>query len=85
MEERSEQNVMLYSRSKLEITGVCDVFEFSECNVELTLKDGCLGIEGKDLKIDYFSSDTGKVSIHGSVDALFYYSKGPLAKKKRKN
>lgn len=84
MEQNTEQNVFLYSRKRLEITGVCDVCEFTENTVEMTLPDGFLGIDGEELKIDYFSSDTGKVAIHGTISALTYYGKATHSKKGKK-
>ncbi|MBQ4067028.1 MAG: YabP/YqfC family sporulation protein [Clostridia bacterium] len=84
MESKVEQNVFLYSRSRLEISGVLDVCEFTELSVELSLEDGYLGIDGEELKIDYFSSDSGKVTVHGSVSAITYYQKSSFSKKKKR-
>lgn len=84
MDQNTEQNVYLYSRKRIELTGVSDVCEFTENSVEMTLADGYIGIDGEDLKIDYFSSDTGKVAIHGLVSAVTYYGKAPHQKKAKK-
>ena len=84
MEQNTEQNVYLYSRKRIELTGITDVCEFTENTVEMTLPDGYVGIDGEDLKIDYFSSDTGKVSIHGLICAVTYYGKAPHSKKTKK-
>lgn len=78
-----EQNVFLYSGKRIEISGVTDVFELTDSSVELTLEEGCLGIDGEDLRIEYFSADTNKACIIGTVRGLQYYSK-PLASKKKK-
>lgn len=85
MEEKREQNVFLYSRSKLELTGISDVCEFCESSVEMAVDEGFIGVDGRDLKIEYFSSDSGKVCIHGEICAIVYYSKGVLQKKKKKS
>ena len=84
MEQNTDQNVYLYSRKRIELTGITDVCEFTENTVEMTLHDGYLGIDGEDLKIDYFSSDTGKVAIHGLICAVTYYGKAPNSKKAKK-
>ena len=84
MEEKKEQNVYLYSRSRLELSGILDVCEFCESTVELALNDGFLAVDGDELKIDYFSSDTGKVMIHGNIVGIVYYSKSPSCKKNKK-
>ena len=83
-EKQAEQNVFLYSRSRLELTGIVDVCEFTGRSVEMTLKEGFLGVDGEGLKIDYFNSESGKVSIHGCVTALTYYSKAQISKKQKK-
>ncbi len=86
MEEKySEQNVFLYSRNRLELTGIVDVCEFTGSSVEMTLQDGYLGVDGEGLKIDYFNSDSGKVAIHGCVSTLMYYSKAQSSKKQKKS
>lgn len=84
MDQNAEQNVFLYSRKRIELTGITDVCEFTENTVEMTLPDGYVGIDGKELKIDYFSSDTGKVCIHGLISAVTYYGKAPNQKKSKK-
>ncbi len=84
MDQNIEQNVFLYSRKRIELTGITDVCEFTENTVEMTLTDGYVGIDGEELKIDYFSSDTGKVSIHGLISAVTYYGKAPHSKKSKK-
>lgn len=85
MEQRTEQNVFLYSRSKLEISGVCDVFELTEGSVELTLEDGCMGIDGEELRIDYFNCESKKVLIHGTINGICYYKKSGTKKKNKKH
>lgn len=86
MEEKTEQNLFLYSKKRLEITGIADVLEFTENSLELALSsEGYLGIDGEDLKIDYFSTDSGKVCIHGNICGMFYYGKAQSSKKLKKH
>lgn len=85
MEEKAEQNLFLYSRKRLELTGITDVLEFTENTLELSLNEGYLGIDGEDLKIDYFSTDSGKVCIHGNICGMFYYGKSQSSKKQKKH
>ena len=85
MDKAAEQNVYLYQRNRLEITGVIDVCEFTPNAVELTLEDGYLGVDGDCLKIDYFSADSKKVLICGTVNGIVYYNKAILKKRKKKN
>ena len=78
------QNVLLFDRKRLEISGVVDVREFSEISVEITLDDGYLGVDGNDLKIMNFSSDSGNILITGTVDAITYYTRALSCKKRKK-
>ncbi len=78
MENTREQNIFLSDRKILEITGVCDVSSLSEDEVEMSLADGALSVEGKELKIDSFSSETGKIRIVGEVAAITYFDRSPL-------
>ena len=57
------QNVFLYDRKKLEMTGISDVSAFSDTSVEMTYGGGMIAIDGTDLKIDSFSSETGHICI----------------------
>ena len=80
MENTREQNIFLSGRKVLEITGVCDVSALSEDEVEMSLSDGALSVEGKELKIDSFSSETGKIRIVGEVDSITYFER-PLLRR----
>ena len=46
MDQIAEQNVYLYSRKRIELTGITDVCEFTENCVEMTLSEGYVGIDG---------------------------------------
>ena len=52
--------------------------------MELTLDDGCMGIDGEDLRIDYFNCETGKVSVHGTVNGSVFYNSQLFSKKHKK-
>ena len=47
-----EQNIFLYNRHELLLSGIIDVCEFCEASVEMTIADGFVGVDGEDLKID---------------------------------
>lgn len=82
--ERREQNVFLYDRKKLEMSGVCDVLAFSDTELEMALDDGCVAVDGEELKIESFSAGSGKLSIVGKVNAVSYYGKSPVKQSKSK-
>ena len=75
-----EQNVFLYNRKKLEMTGVRDVSSLTEDCVEMTLSEGGAAVDGEDLKIESFSSETGKIIITGNISAVSYFEKSFMKK-----
>ena len=77
-----EQNVKLYNRKSIELTGISDVTAFSDSMVEAEYSDGCIAIEGIDLKIEEFSSETGLLKVCGVVNGFFYFS---CMRKNKKN
>ncbi len=82
MEQLNGHNIQLTERKILEMTGIADVSALSPDAVEMTLAGdgGCVGVDGDDLKIDSFSSETGKIRITGEVAAITYYGKSALKK-----
>ena len=74
------QNIFLYDRKKLEMTGLSDVSAFSDTSVEMSYSGGMIAVEGTDLKIDSFSSETGHICITGVVSSFCYYGKAPSQK-----
>ena len=85
--EHREQNIFLYDRQKLEMTGVTDVLSFSDTSLEMSLEDGCIAVDGENLKIESFSSGSGKLLVSGKVSDISYFGKSPTkqnkARKKR--
>lgn len=74
------QNIFLYDRKKLEMTGISDVSAFSDTSVEMSYSGGMIAVEGTDLEIDSFSSETGHICITGVVSSFCYYGKAPSQK-----
>ena len=74
------QNVFLYDRKKLEMTGITDVSAFSDTSVVMSYSGGMIAVDGTDLKIDSFSSETGHICITGVVNSFCYYGKAPSQK-----
>ncbi len=79
-EATQAQNIFLYDRKKLEMTGIADVSAFSDTSVEMSYSGGMIAVEGTDLKIDSFSSETGHICITGVVNSFCYYGKAPSQK-----
>ncbi len=79
-----EQNIFLYDREKLEMTGVTDVLAFSDTSLEMSLEDGCVAVDGENLKIESFSAGSGKLFVTGKVSDISYYGKSPVKQGKSK-
>ena len=62
------------------MTGIADVSAFSDTSVEMSYSGGMIAVEGTDLKIDSFSSETGHICITGVVNSFCYYGKAPSQK-----
>ena len=77
-----EHNVFMSDRTKMELTGIDDVESFTDTSVIATSSLGSIAIEGENIKIENFSSDTGILTVKGNFDSLCYF--GNSDKKKRR-
>lgn len=76
-----EQSVFLTDRSKLELTGICDVESFTDTSVIAVSVLGNISIEGEEIKIESFSVESGRLVIVGKFDSFCYF--GKQTKKRR--
>ena len=72
MQEANGQNILLYDRKRFEATGIKDVIAFSDESVEMALEEGCLAVDGNELKIESFSSESGKINVTGNVSGISF-------------
>ena len=70
-----KQNVCLFSRSRMELSGIREVESFTETAITLDSVLGMIAIEGKNLKIESFSAEKGELYINGEFDGMYYYGK----------
>ena len=75
------QNVFMYSRSHVELDGISDVESFTDTCVIAVSSLGSISIDGEELKIESFSTDTGKLVVNGKLDGFCYF--GREASRKR--
>lgn len=75
VEAAPQHNISILDRKKAEISGILEVGSFEDTAIELTCDFGTLSIEGEGLKIDSFSAETGRITVSGTVNALFYWEK----------
>ena len=74
MEAKPAGNLFLYDRTRLEITGVENVESFTDVSVVLHSNAGDLSIEGENLHIDQFSTESGNLTVTGRIDGVLYYA-----------
>ncbi|MBR0302373.1 MAG: YabP/YqfC family sporulation protein [Clostridia bacterium] len=70
-------DLFLYDRKRAELDGVTDVSSLSDASITADCKWGAIEISGRGLKILSFSTDTGKLTICGTVDSVVYYDDAP--------
>ena len=74
-ETMQPHSIFLDNRSKMEIEGISDVESFTDTSIVANSTMGDIVVDGTDLKVDSFSSQTGKLVIKGLVDSIYYFTK----------
>ena len=69
------QDVCLFSRKRMEMTGIEEVESFTEALITISSVLGMIAVEGKNLKIENFSTADGNLQITGEIDSISYYAK----------
>lgn len=72
MEQTTIHNLILENKSKLSVSGVCDVDTFDEGKIILFTKDDTLVVEGEDLHIQKLDVSNGELIIEGYIFAFHY-------------
>lgn len=62
----------LDQRSKLTMTGVCEVVSFDDSTVVLVTELGTLTVHGSGLQLKTLSVEGGQVAVEGNISALIY-------------
>ena len=70
-----EHTLTLINRSVMTLTGVSEVIGFTDTEITLKASGGHLLIRGNSLNIGKLNTDTGELSVSGTV-SLLKYSKG---------
>ena len=74
-ETEKKSTLTLQNRKTLSLDGVTDVLSFDESTVLLKTALGTLTVEGVGLHILLLDLESGRVTLEGSVSALFYTEK----------
>jgi len=77
-----EQDVCLFSRNRMELTGIDEVESLTEEQVILSSALGMIAIDGRGIKMDSFSSEKGELLITGEIDGFYYYGKTDKTEKR---
>ncbi len=80
----SDCDIYVYGRKRAELTGIGEVISFSDINVTLACDSGSISVDGSSLRIESFDSASGKLTVNGCIDGVFYFGDGLNGRKKRK-
>ena len=75
MGQNTEHSIELHERSKMILTGVNDVSEFSDDTVKLKTNMGAMTVKGTGLTISKLNTNDGDVEINGSINSIQYQTK----------
>lgn len=76
MEEVIKQSLIVKDRKTLELDGVKSIVEFTDTYLVIDTVGGRLCVEGKALKVEGLSKDSGELSVVGEIDGVFYKTDG---------
>ena len=80
--EQTGQDVCLFSRRRMELTGIEEVESFTDEQITVVSALGMIAVEGKNLKIESFNTEHGSLKINGEFDSFYYYGKQEKDEKK---
>ena len=72
--EQNGQDICLFSRRRMELTGIEEVESFTDEQITVASSLGMIAVEGKNLKIESFNTEHGTLRINGEFDSFCYYS-----------
>jgi len=78
-----EQNVYMYNRKRLEMTGIDDVESFNENEIVVRYPEGSISLEGTEMKVELFSAETKRLTVTGVISCIEYF--GSSSKQKGKS
>ena len=81
-ENNIKHDVIIKSRSKMEMSGVSDVTSFDDGTIVVQTGNVGISIEGENLKIEKFNAENGEFILNGTINGFFYFNHTPQKKKK---
>jgi len=80
-ENGSKQNIFITQRQRAHLECIEEVESFTDTEIVALSSLGRLIVEGEELHIDAFSTDTGEMEIHGKINGVFYLDEKTPVKK----
>ena len=76
--------IFIYDRSRADLTGISEVFEFSDRSITAACSSGSISIDGSSLRIESFDSVSCRLSLTGNIDSVIFLDDLPDNKKSRR-
>lgn len=80
--EQNGQDICLFSRKRMELTGIDEVDSFTDEQITVTSSLGRIAIEGRGLRIESFDTERGTLRVNGELDSLYYFGDRDPGEKK---
>ena len=77
-----KQDICLFSRKRMELSGINEVGSLTDEQITFSSSLGMIAVEGKNLKIESFSTERGDLIINGDFDGVYYYGKKDAEEKR---
>ena len=77
-----KQDISLFSRKRMEMSGISEVESLTDEQITLSSILGMIAIEGKNLKIESFSTESGDMIINGDFDGVYYFGRKEAEEKR---
>ena len=69
-----EQELYIKNRKLLTLNGVINVEEFGENYLTICTDCGIVYVEGREMRIESLTKDTGSLVVVGNIDGVYYKS-----------
>ncbi len=79
--DKELHKLTIISRSEIEITGVIDISEYNDEEIEIETHSGMLTLCGTNFNIVKFDTETGYLNVNGNLDSAYYSEKANNRKK----
>jgi len=71
-ENGTNQNIIINQRQRAHLDGIEEVESFTESEIVALSCLGRILIEGEEMHIDAFSTETGGLDVHGRINGICY-------------